>query len=63
MEESEVTYEAREMIRQYGNRAVRAAEVLANRAVSEQDANRLHFWNRVADAIKDLQRRNHTPAP
>jgi hypothetical protein len=63
MEESEVKREALEMIREYGSKAVLIAEMRATSAVSKQDATKFHFWKRVADTIKDLERRNQMPTP
>jgi hypothetical protein len=63
MEESDVTREALEMIREYASKAVLIAERRATSAVSKQDATKFHFWNRVADTIKDLERRNQIPTP
>ena len=63
MEETEVTREALEMIREHGSKATLIAEARATFAVSKQDATKFHFWNRVVDTIKDLERRNKMPAP
>ena len=63
MEESEVTRKALEMIREHGSKAVLIAEAQATFAVSKQDATKFHFWNRVVDTIKDLERRNQMPPP
>jgi hypothetical protein len=63
MEESEVTREALEIMREHGSKAVLIAGALATSAVSKQDATKFHFWNRVADTIQDLERRNQMPTP
>jgi hypothetical protein len=63
MEESEVTREALEMIQEHGSKAVLIAEARATFAVSKQDATKFHFWNRVVDTIRDLERRNQMPPP
>jgi hypothetical protein len=61
MEKSEITREAMELVREFGNEATLLAEARAKRAVSKQDAAKFHFWNRVADTVKDLERRNKSP--
>jgi hypothetical protein len=57
MEKSEIVHEAQELVREFGIEAMLLAEARAKRAVSRQDAAKFHFWNRVADTIKDLERR------
>jgi hypothetical protein len=56
MEKSEIVYEAQELVREFGNEAMLLAVTRAKRAASKQDATKFHFWNRVADTIKDLER-------
>jgi hypothetical protein len=63
MEESEITREALEMIREYGGKALLIAGARATSSVSRQDATKFHYWSRVADTIKDLERRNQMPTP
>jgi hypothetical protein len=60
MENSEIVHEALRLIKEFGNEAMLLAEARAKRAVSKQDATKFHFWNRVADTIKDLQRRKQS---
>jgi hypothetical protein len=62
MEKSDVSREADEMIRLFGIKAALIAEMRASRAVPKGDTGKFHFWNRVADAIKDVERRNKAPA-
>jgi hypothetical protein len=63
MENSEIVYEAHELVREFGSEAKLLAEIRAKRAICKQDARTFHFWNRVADNINDLQRRNQTQTP
>jgi hypothetical protein len=63
MEQSEIVQEARELVREFGNEAMLLAEARARRAVSKQDAAKYHFWKRVADTIRDLERRKQPLSP
>jgi hypothetical protein len=57
MQNSEIAYEAQELVREFGSEAKLLAEARAKRAISKQNARDFHFWNRVTDTIKDLERR------
>jgi hypothetical protein len=56
MDESDVFREAKDVIHQYGEQAAIVSGIRAKRAAGHGDAQKFHFWNRVTDAIKDIQR-------
>lgn len=62
MDKSEIAYEAHELVREFGSEAALLAQARAKRAVTKQDALKFHFWTRVSDAIKDLERCEQLPS-
>jgi hypothetical protein len=62
MEETEVRSAARQMIWLHGPRAQDQAGERADKMFSLGDMAGFHKWNRVTDAINDLERKAHAPA-
>jgi hypothetical protein len=60
MEQSDVAREAKEMVQLYGEQATIISGMRAKRSADRSDTQKFHFWNRVTDAIKDIQRTTPT---
>jgi hypothetical protein len=63
MKQSEIDAAARQLVWLHGPRAQVAAEERADKMLSVGDIAGFHKWNRVKDAIKDLERKEQAPAP
>jgi hypothetical protein len=57
MDESEVQSAAKQMMRLHRSRALLHAGLEATKKLSQGDITGFHLWNRVQDAIKDLERK------
>ena len=62
MERTEIEAAARQLAWLHGPRALAQAEELADKMFSLGDIAGFHKWNRVRDAIKDLERKERAPA-
>jgi hypothetical protein len=63
MKQSEIDAAARQLVWLHGSRAQVDAEERADKMLSVGDIAGFHKWNRVKDAIKDLERKEQAPAP
>jgi hypothetical protein len=62
MQEAEIQAAARQTIWLHGTRAQIQAAEQADKLFSRGDIAGFHRWNRVKDAIKDIERKSQTPA-
>jgi hypothetical protein len=63
MQEAEIQAAARQLIWLHGTRAQLQAAEQADKTFSRGDIAGFHKWNRIKDAIKDIERKNQIPAP
>ena len=62
MERIEIEAAARQLVWLHGPRAQAQAKEQADKRFSVGDIAGFHKWNRVTDAIKDLERKEQTPS-
>jgi hypothetical protein len=62
MQETEIQAAARQLIWLHGARAQIQAADQADKMFSCGDIAGFHKWNRVKDAVKDIERKTQTPA-
>jgi len=62
MERTEIESAARQLFWLHGLRAQDEAKERADKRFSIGDIAGFHKWNRVTDAIKDLERKEQAPA-
>jgi hypothetical protein len=62
MERAEIEAAARQLFWLHGPRAQAEAKERADKRFSVGDIAGFHKWNRVTDAIKDLERKEQAPA-
>lgn len=62
MEQAEIQAAARQMIWLHDTRAQAKAREQADKMFSVGDIAGFHKWNRVTDAIKDIERKPQAPA-
>ncbi len=62
MQEAEIQAAARQLIWLHGARAQIEAAEQADKMFSRGDITGFHKWNRVKDAIKDIERKTQAPA-
>lgn len=60
-DEADVRREAEEMVRLFRKKAAMTARLRAIRAIQWKGTGQDQFWNKVADAIMELERRNQVP--
>ena len=61
MEEAEIRAAANRMMQLYGPRAQAQAIERADKMLALGEIAGFHKWNRVTDAIKDMQRKSSAP--
>ncbi len=61
MQEAEIQSAARQLIWLHGTRAQIQAADQADKMFSRGDIAGFHKWNRINDAIKDIERKTQTP--
>jgi len=61
MQEAEIQAAARQIILLHGTRAQNQAAKQADKMFSRGDIAGFHRWNRVKDAIKDIERKSQAP--
>jgi hypothetical protein len=62
MERTEIEAAARQLVWLHGPRAQTEAQTQADKRFSIGDIAGFHKWNRVTDAIKDLERKEQAPS-
>jgi hypothetical protein len=63
MQEIEIQAAARQLIWLHGTRAQIQAADQADKVFARGDIAGFHKWNRVKDAIKDIERKTQTAVP
>ena len=63
MEQIEILGAARQLIGLHGQGAKAQSKARADRLFAIGDIAGFHKWNRVTDAIKDIERKNPPPPP
>ena len=63
MQEAEIQAAARQLVWLHGTRARVQAADQADKSFCRGDIAGFHKWNRVKDAIKDIERKTQMPLP
>jgi hypothetical protein len=63
MQEVEIQAAARQLVWLHGTRAQVQAADQADKSFSRGDIAGFHKWNRVKDAIKEIERKTQMPLP